>query len=245
MKIGIESLSKRYGRVRALEGVSLQVEPGQIVAVLGVNGAGKTTLLRCLSGVVAGSGRIDYDGERFTRGSMQLRRRIGFLPDFPIMFPHHTVLRHIGMVLKLYEADALNREERVLHLLRGFDLLPLVDTPMSKLSRGQAYKTALTAMLAVTPELLLLDEPFASGMGPNGIVFLKREARAAASQGQTVIYSTQILDIAETLADRVLIIEHGQVRYYASLDELHGIAVGHEGGGILERLFQQLRGDLT
>jgi ABC-type multidrug transport system ATPase subunit len=114
MRITVESLSKRYGGVRALDGISFTIEPGQILAVLGVNGAGKTTLLRCFSGVVAGSGSISYDGERFTRGSMNLRRKIAFLPDFPIAFPHHTVLRHIGMVLRLYDADDSAVEPRVL-----------------------------------------------------------------------------------------------------------------------------------
>jgi len=125
MRISVESLSKRYGGVRALDSVTFTIEPGQILAVLGVNGAGKTTLLRCFSGVVTGSGSILYDGERFTRGSMNLRRRIAFLPDFPIAFPHHTLLRHIGMVLRLYESDDPAVEARVLELLRGFDLLPL------------------------------------------------------------------------------------------------------------------------
>jgi ABC-type uncharacterized transport system ATPase subunit len=96
-------------------------------------------------------------------------------------------------------------------------------------------------VLAVNPELLLLDEPFASGMDPNGITFLKREARAAAARGQTVIYSTQILDIGGTLSDRVLVIERGQARYHAPLGELHGTVVGRERGGVLERLVQQLR----
>lgn len=227
--------------MRALDDVTFTIEPGQVLAVLGVNGAGKTTLLRCFSGVVTGSGSILYDGERFTRGSMNLRRRIAFLPDFPIVFPHYTVLRHIGMVLRLYEMDDPIVESRVLELLRGFDILHLVDTPMSKLSRGQAYKTALAALLAVDPELLLLDEPFASGMDPNGITFLKREARAAAARGHTLIYSTQILDIAETLSDRVLIIDRGHVRYYAPLGELQGTSTGHEGSSVLEQLFQQLR----
>jgi ABC-2 type transport system ATP-binding protein len=241
MRISIESLSKRYGRVRALDNATLAIEPGQILAVMGVNGAGKTTLLRCLSAVVTGSGTILYDGQRFTRGSMSLRRRIAFLPDFPIAFPHHTVLRHIGMVLRLYEADNPKIEPRVLELLRGFDLLPLIDTRMAQLSRGQAYKTALAALLAADSELLLLDEPFSSGMDPNGITFLKRQARAAAARGKTVIYSTQILDIAETLSDRVLVIDRGQVRYYAPLAELEGALTSNQGGGVLEQLFQQLQ----
>lgn len=242
MHIALESLSKRYRKVHALEKVSLAIPPGQIVSILGLNGAGKTTLLRCLSGIVAPtSGEILYDGEKFRRGNMTLRRKLAFLPDFPIAFPHHTALRHIGMVLRLYEAELPGMESRVMELLRGFDLLPLIDTPMSQLSRGQAYKTALSALLAADAELLLLDEPFASGMDPNGITFLKREAQNAAKRGHTVIYSTQILDIAEKLCDRVCVIDRGEIRHYAPLADLHTVANSAGNGSVLENLFQQLR----
>lgn len=240
MRIRLESLTKRFGKVHALENVSLTIEPGNVVALVGPNGAGKTTLLRCLAAIVGpGSGDIYLDDERFTRGNLPLRKRIGFLPDFPIAFGHNTVLRHIGMVLRVYEADSSQVEPRVMELLRGFDLLPLIDTPMAQLSRGQAYKTALAALLAVDPELLLLDEPFASGMDPNGIALLKREAREAARRGHTIIYSTQILDIAEKLSDYICVIDRGEVKHYAPLRELQSAMTGSDGG--LEHLFQQLR----
>jgi ABC-2 type transport system ATP-binding protein len=241
MQIALESLSKRYGKVRALDNVSLEIDPGQIVSILGPNGAGKTTLLRCLSGIVAPtSGEIRYDKERFFRGNMAVRRRIAYLPDFPIAFPNNTVLRHIGMVLQLYGVDGSSRESRVMDLLRGFDLMPLIETPMAKLSRGQAYKAALSALLAADTELLLVDEPFASGMDPNGITFLKREARNSVKRGRTIIYSTQILDIAEKLSDRVCVIDRGEVRHYAPLTELQAVNAGFA-GTVLEGLFQQLR----
>jgi ABC-type multidrug transport system ATPase subunit len=241
MQIALESLSKRYSQVRALDKVSLEINPGQIVSILGPNGAGKTTLLRCLSGIVAPtSGEIRYDGERFFRGNMAVRRRIAYLPDFPIAFPNNTVLRHIGMVWQLYGVDGSSTESRVMDLLRGFDLMPLIETPMAKLSRGQAYKAALSALLAADTELLLVDEPFASGMDPNGITFLKREARNSVKRGRTIIYSTQILDIAEKLSDRVCVMDRGEVRHYAPLAELQAVNVG-SAGTVLEGLFQQLR----
>ena len=241
MQIALESLSKRYSQVRALDKVSLEINPGQIVSILGPNGAGKTTLLRCLSGIVAPtSGEIRYDGERFFRGNMAVRRRIAYLPDFPIAFPNNTVLRHIGMVWQLYGVDGSSTESRVMDLLRGFDLMPLIETPMAKLSRGQAYKAALSALLAADTELLLVDEPFASGMDPNGITFLKREARNSVKRGRTIIYSTQILDIAEKLSDRVCVMDRGEVRHYAPLAELQAVDAG-SAGTVLEGLFQQLR----
>ncbi len=227
--------------MRALDNVSLEIESGQIVSILGPNGAGKTTLLRCLSGIVAPtSGDIRYDGEKFYRGNTAVRRRIAYLPDFPIAFPNNTVLRHIGMVLQLYGVDGSSTESRVMDLLRGFDLMPLIETPMAKLSRGQAYKAALSALLAADTELLLIDEPFASGMDPNGITFLKREARNSVKRGRTIIYSTQILDIAEKLSDRVCVMDRGEVRHYAPLAELQAVNAG-SAGTVLEGLFQQLR----
>jgi ABC-type multidrug transport system ATPase subunit len=240
MRIRIQNLSKHFGKVHALENVSLVIEPGTIVALVGPNGAGKTTLLRCLSAVVGQqSGEIFFDDELFMRGNLELRRRIAFLPDFPLAFGHNTVLRHIGMVLRIYNMDSPMVEPRVMQLLRDLDLMPLIDTPMMQLSRGQAYKTALAALLAVDPELLLLDEPFASGMDPNGITVLKRELLAAARRGQTVIYSTQILDIAEKLSDYVGVIDRGELRHYAPLRELQSFGDGDTGA--LEHLLKQLR----
>jgi ABC-type multidrug transport system ATPase subunit len=106
MQIALESLTKRFGSLRALEDISLRIQPGQLVAILGPNGAGKTTLLRCLSAIVApDGGRILYDGERFNRGRIDLRQRLGFLPEFPVIFPQLSVARHIAMVLGLYNKD--------------------------------------------------------------------------------------------------------------------------------------------
>lgn len=240
MRIRLQAVAKKYANVHALKDVSFTIEPGQIVSVLGANGAGKTTLLRCLGAVVTpSSGHIYFDQERFQRGNLDLRRRMGFLPDFPIAFPHNTVLRHIGMVLRLYEKDDPSIEPRVVELLKAFDLLPLIDTPMVRLSRGQAYKAALVALLAADCELLLLDEPFASGMDPNGISAFKREARNAAGRGHTILYSTQILEIAEKFSDWVCLIDKGEVRHFAPLRELANVSDGQV--GVLESLFQQLR----
>lgn len=224
-----------------MDRVSFLVEPGGIIAILGVNGAGKTTLLRALAGVVApDSGSISFDGERFHRGRIDLRMRSGFLPDYPLGFGHVTVLRHLGMMLNLYHADAPGCETRVTHLLRNFDLLPLIDTQLNSLSRGQLYKTGLATLMAVDPELWLIDEPFASGMDPNGISFFKREARSAAARGRIVLYSTQILDIAESFSSRVCVLDHGELRFFAPVQEL--VPTGSRGdGGILEDLFRRLR----
>jgi ABC-type multidrug transport system ATPase subunit len=240
MRIETRALTKRYGGVRALDRISIEIHSGQIVSLLGPNGAGKSTLLRCLAGIVGQeSGQIFYDDEVFRRERVDLRRRFCFLPDFPPLFHDKTVLRNIGIFLRLYEASITGIEERVVGLLRDFDLLPLANVPISVLSRGQIYKAALSALIAVDPEVWLLDEPFASGMDPHGINAFKRHALDAVKRGRTVMYSTQLLDLAERFSDRVCVIQQGELRAFDTLNRLREQA--RDKNNVLDGLFQQLR----
>ncbi|MBK9137499.1 MAG: ABC transporter ATP-binding protein [Verrucomicrobia bacterium] len=242
MNIELRGVSKRFGGTRALDRVSCELAAGQIVAVVGANGAGKTTLLRCLAGVAApDDGLILYDDQPFSRARMDLRRRLLFLPDFPFVFWEQTPVEHLGLVLRLYGVERAGREEAAVELLRDFDLLPLARKPLGTLSRGQLYKAALATLMAVDPELWLLDEPFASGMDPHGIDAFKRRARAAAVQGRTVLFSTQLLDIAERFADRVCIVHRGELRACETVAALQSRNGGD--GGALEQIFRELRAE--
>lgn len=231
---------KSYRSVRALDYVSLQIEPGQIVSLLGPNGAGKTTMLRCLAGIAApDKGGVYLDEREFRRDQMDLRRRLQLLPDFPFHFWEQSVIRNLAIVLRIFEADGAGAEDRVLELLRDFDLLPLALRPVGSLSRGQSYKAALVAMLAADPEVWLLDEPFASGMDPHGIDAFKRHARDAANRGHTILYSTQLLDVAERFSDRVCVIHNGSIHAFDTLERLRERA--HDKGNVLAEMFRQLR----
>jgi ABC-type multidrug transport system ATPase subunit len=218
----------------------MTVEPGHIISLLGANGAGKTTLLRCLSSIVVpDKGTILFDGELFRRGRLDLRRRLSFLPDFPVMYGHMKPLQHIAMVLRLYEKESNVTSERAIDVLNSLDLLPFVDTLIQRLSRGQIYKTALAAVILADPEVWLLDEPLASGMDPAGIAGLKKECRAAAARGRIVIYSTQLLDIAETFSDRVCVLNRGKLELFEEVSAIQARAAKPEGA--LEELFLKLR----
>ncbi len=240
MNIELRGVTKSYRSIHALDHVSLLAEPGQIISLLGPNGAGKTTLIRCLAGIArADKGGVYYDEQEFHRDRMDLRRRLHLLPDFPHLFWDQSILRNISIILHLFDADGDGTKERVLALLQDFDLLPLALRPVQSLSRGQAYKAALVAMIAADRELWLLDEPFASGMDPHGIDAFKRHARTAAKRGRTIIYSTQILDVAERFSDRVCLIHQGEVRAYDTLTRLREQAADKD--NVLEEMFRQLR----
>lgn len=241
MKIETRGLAKRYRSTLALDDFSLTLEPGRVVAVIGLNGAGKTTLLRCLGGLIhPQAGEIFFDGEKFSRKRLDLRRRMAFLPDSPICYAEHTPLKHIAMTVRVYGISPDSAlEQRVVGLLSDFDLLEVAKWPLGELSRGQLYKCALAAHAAVRPELWLLDEPFASGIDPRGIATFKRLARERAADGGTVIYTTQILEIAEKFADELVVIDRGRLRQTITRAELD--AMPADGPDSLQSVLDEFR----
>jgi ABC-2 type transport system ATP-binding protein len=233
MHIVVQGLTKRFGRLTALDEVSFELRPSQILVVLGANGAGKTTLLRCMAGVLTpSSGNIFYDGERFNRERIELRRRLYFMPEQTVGFWNYTIIEYITMILRLYEVEREGIEETVVQLLKEFDLLVLAYSQLGTLSRGQLYKAGLVAMLAVDAELWLVDEP-------NGIMRFKDHVSAARERGRTIIYTTQILEVAEKFCTHFCLLDEGRVHLVDSAVRLSEWSTGQAGG--LENLFRKLR----
>jgi len=236
MNLILQHVIKSYGRQRALDDVCLDIPAGSITAIMGRNGAGKTTLLRALATVsMPDRGAILLDDRPLTRAALDLRRQLMFLPDYPILFARDTVLKNLSILLRLYECDTEANVARLTELLAEFDMLECAEKNVSELSRGQAYKTALLGLLAVQPRLWLLDEPFASGMDPNGLAALKRHMKTAAAAGCTILFSTQIMEVAEPLADRACILEQGRLAAHGPMQQL----LAERGG--LEEIFAALR----
>ena len=240
MKIEITELSFRYGDVVALGGVSLTIGGGQLVTVIGLNGAGKTTFLHCLSTLlVPPQGNILCDGQPLRRSDIALRQRIFCIPDVPQLFPDRTVVQNLAVISRIYGADTPDAPQRAIDTLRELDMLPYVYTPVSELSRGQQYKVALTAMVLADADLWLLDEPFSAGMDPLGNAFLRQQIRGATARGKTVLYTTQLPELAEQFSDRLAVLHHGKLRAFASVTELQ--AQFPDAPSPLEALFQSLR----
>ncbi|MCB1087865.1 MAG: ABC transporter ATP-binding protein [Verrucomicrobiae bacterium] len=210
--------TKNFGRTKALDSVSVEFRPGEIVAVIGLNGAGKSTLLRVLAGLYRlDQGMLLFDGEPFARDNLEQRRKVLFLPDEPVLHPEQSPLRNVGIYVRQYERHGeAGMAEKIAGLFAELSLLNKAEASLGALSRGQVYKTGLIALIAVSPEIWLLDEPFASGMDARGIQVLRNRARMAAEKGATVIYTTQMPEVATSLADRILVIDDGAVSLFDS-----------------------------
>jgi ABC-type multidrug transport system ATPase subunit len=221
MHLKAENLLKKYGSTRALDNLSWELAPGQVVAILGPNGAGKTTLLNALTGCLRlDGGRVLFDGEVYGPNRTDLRQRFAFIPDVPPVPAGWSPVRFIGSLVKLYGKTLPDLEDRVVNVLRDLDLLGAALWKFRQLSRGQAYKAALAGFLVADPELWFVDEPFASGMDPRGLNTFKQYARGAAARGHTIVFTTQIIEVAEQIADRICVINKGLVKADATPAEL-------------------------
>ena len=212
MEARLIGVTKKFGGTVALRDVSVEFRPGEVVALIGLNGAGKTTLLNLLAGLLVPSrGEVRFDGRAFGRDQLDVRRRMMFIPDVPVMFGDESLIDHLATLHRLYERPTANVEDRLVALMEDFDVLGVARAPLGTLSRGQIHKSGLVGLLAIDPELWLLDEPFASGMDPHGLAAFRRHAQAAAARGRTVIYTTQILEVAQRFCDRLIVLNQGEV----------------------------------
>ena len=211
MHIEIQGLRKTFGRTRALWDFELRVPPSSVVALVGENGAGKSTLLRILAGIsVPDEGLVTYDSVIFDREQMELRKRLHFIPDMPLLFLEQTVTRNISTFTALYGKTLDGREEEFTEWLRQTGGAPLMKQIAGRLSRGQIWKVGLACVAAIEPELLLADEPFASGMDELGLGAFRRLARSLVDGGSTVIYTTQMIRMAVDFSDYVCVIRDGR-----------------------------------
>ncbi|MFC7339254.1 ABC transporter ATP-binding protein [Haloferula chungangensis] len=211
MQIELEKIYKSFGRTQALSEVTLDLPPSSVVVLLGENGAGKSTLLRIMAGLcVPDSGLVRYDGVAFSRENLSLRRRLHFTPDIPLLFPEQSVGRNIATFAALYEKETKGREDFVAHWLKETGSASLMRRTVSNLSRGQIYKAGLACVAMIEPELWLVDEPFASGMDALGMGAFRRLVKHLTASGGTVVYTTQMVDMAMDFSDHVCVIKEGE-----------------------------------
>jgi ABC-2 type transport system ATP-binding protein len=208
--IDVHNLTKRYDTVTALGGISFDVQPGEIIGFLGPNGAGKTTTLRILTGMIAPSGgSVRIDGIDVTEHPLDVRRRIGYLPEHVALYPELRVREYLG-----YRAciKGVPRRERAGRIAAALEQCALTDVPrtlIGRLSKGYRQRVALADCLLAQPKILILDEPTV-GLDPHQIR-QTRELITTLGRTATILLSTHILPEVEMICHRVTIIDKGRI----------------------------------
>jgi ABC-2 type transport system ATP-binding protein len=205
--IQVQNLTKLYGGLTAVSGLSFGVRRGEVVGLIGPNGAGKTTTLRCVVGIQAPSaGTITIDGHDIVSDPLEAKRRLAFIPDEPQLFDYLTVVEHLRLVARLYGVS--NGEEKSRRLLDAMELGGKERSVPGELSRGMRQKLALACGLLHDPAALIFDEPL-TGLDPLGIRHIKQMIVARAAEGAAVVVSSHLLHLVEEICTRIVIIARG------------------------------------
>src|SRR5437764_229492 len=238
--IRLTALSKRYGSFTAVNGIDLSVPRGELFGCLGPNGAGKTTTLRMIAGILRPTaGRVEIGGVDIIADPSAAKAKLGFIPDRPFIYEKLTGAEFLRFVAGLYDQSGLQVEHRARELLALFDLEEWRDELVESYSHGMRQKLIISSAFVHRPDVIVVDEPMV-GLDPKAAKILKDLFREYVRRGHTIMMSTHTLEVAETLCDRIAIIQHGKIRAVGSMDQLRAGAATTDG---LEDIFLRLTGE--
>ena len=235
--VRFRNVSKSYGDKRAVIDLTLDLHPGEVFAFLGPNGAGKTTTLKITTGLLrADAGDVYVCGDDIVRDGRHAKQQIAYVPDQPFLYDKLTGREFIRFTREVYGVSGEEADRRLAALNARLDMESFLDQLAESYSHGMKQKVALAAAMIHAPRVLIVDEPTV-GLDPRTIRVIKTIFREIAEAGGTVFMSTHTLDIAEAAADRIGIINAGQLIALGTLDELRALAAP---GGRLEDIFLRL-----
>jgi sodium transport system ATP-binding protein len=218
--LAAENLTKRFGSVTAVDGVSLTVRPGEIVGLLGPNGAGKTTTLRMIAGILTpDEGRVRIDGLDVRSSPLEAKQRIGFLSGDTQLYQRMTPREMLGYFGRLYGMDQGRLAARMARLIEELEMSGFAGRLCGTLSSGQKQRANIARAFLHEPSLLVLDEPTASLDIVSG-QFIIESIRSQRAAGRAVLFSTHIMGEAEYLCDRIVLLHQGRVLDEGALPEL-------------------------
>jgi ABC-2 type transport system ATP-binding protein len=239
--IKVTNLVKRYGSFTAVNSVNLEVPRGELFGFLGPNGAGKTTTLRMISGILRPtSGSVEICGIDLLADPIRAKSKLGFIPDRPFIYEKLTGTEFLRFVAGLYNQEGPAVEHRGRELLALFDLEQWQDELVESYSHGMRQKLIISSAFVHRPEVIVVDEPMV-GLDPKAARILKDLFREYTNRGHTIMMSTHTLEIAETMCDRIGIIQGGVIRACGTMQELRASAETGTMG--LEDIFLRLTGE--
>ncbi len=229
----IENLTKKYGARRAVDSLSLHIQPGEIYGFIGHNGAGKTTTIKSCCGILNfDEGEIFVDGVSIKSDPIGCKKKIAYIPDNPDLYDFLSGIKYLNFIADLYSIPKKEREERIRKYADIFGLTGDLGQLVGSYSHGMKQKLSIISALIHEPKLMLLDEPFV-GLDPKAAHTLKGIMREVCDKGGAIFFSTHVLEVAEKLCDKIAIIKNGKLVVSGKTDEVRG-------DSSLEELFLEL-----
>ncbi len=218
--IKFDHVSKLYGEKEALSDLNVTINNGEIFGLIGHNGAGKTTTISVLTSIIEASyGEVYLDDLALSQHRDEIKKKIGYVPDSPDIFLNLTANEYWHFLAKIYDIDKNLAEERIETLSKLFDLSTQKEEMIDSFSHGMRQKVIVIGALVSNPDIWILDEPL-TGLDPQASFDLKELMKEHAKAGNTVIFSTHVLQVAEQLCDRIGILKQGKLIFVGTLDEL-------------------------
>ena len=237
--IKAENLSMIYGKdFKAVDGLSFEIKPGEIVGFAGPNGAGKTTSIKMLTGILKPTeGKATINGFDIVEEPIKAKESFAYVADNPDILLQLSGIEYINYIANLYRVPVEQRTDRINELADRFEIRESLGRPMREYSHGMRQKTMVIAALIHNPPAWILDEPM-TGLDPTAAFELKQMMKEHAAKGNAVLFSTHVLEVAEKLCDRIMIINHGKNLYQGTVENL---AQEHPGKD-LEQIFIEMVG---
>jgi ABC-2 type transport system ATP-binding protein len=235
------SLSKTFGRTRAVDGISLTMRKGEILGLLGPNGSGKSTTMKMILGILRpDSGTISVYGIDVARDPMGVKKVVGYVPETPQIYEFLTGVEYLDFIADMYGISNAERKERIGQFLEGLQLKGHENDLIGGYSQGMKQKIAIIAALLHRPKVLVMDEAL-NGLDPRSAKLVKDLLRNLASEeGVSVLFSTHVLEIAEALCDQVAIMYQGKIVANGNMADLRSQA--GLPGSTLEEVFLKITG---
>lgn len=218
--IVVDNLHRSFGKLQAVQGVSFQINHGQVVGFVGANGAGKTTTMRIMATLdYPTGGNVSIGGHNVVHYPTKVRRLLGWMPDSFGTYEHMTVLEYLDFYARALGYKGQERLQRIQEVLDFTDLTPLADRMSNKMSKGQTQRLCLGRALLHDPQILIMDEP-AAGLDPKARVELKQLIRILAEEGKTILISSHILSELGEMCDSLLFIDKGRIVHHGNAESM-------------------------
>ena len=218
----INGLSKSYGSHKAVDNLSMRIANGEIHGFIGHNGAGKTTTLRSIAGILQfEEGTIMIDGHSIKEEPLACKKIMAYIPDNPDLYEFMSGIQYLNFIADIFGVDVSTRDERIHRYTDLFEITNVLDDAISSYSHGMKQKLAIVSAWIHEPKLILMDEPFV-GLDPKASHILKQMMREFCDQGNAILFSTHVLEVAEKLCDRVAIIKDGKLIRSGTMEDVKG-----------------------